>query len=125
MAYRDYLHCYTCGEKALYWEQWEYIGCAHCPGDYKNAERGVVEVYCPECTAIRNPRQPHPQDQSYPMRTVPGRYGGLLRFTRMGEEFLVTVDDELGGTAMQANIHVDPDDTMDLVGFLQQKENNG
>lgn len=55
MAYNNYLHCMKCGAKALYWDQWEYIGCAHCPGDHKNAERGSVEVYCPECTADRNP----------------------------------------------------------------------
>jgi hypothetical protein len=55
MAYSDYIHCSNCGEKALYWDQWDYIGCSHCEGDIERAERGVVEVYCPECTAERNP----------------------------------------------------------------------
>jgi hypothetical protein len=55
MAYANYIHCMSCGEKALYWESWSYIGCAHCEGDLERAERGVVEAYCPECTAQRNP----------------------------------------------------------------------
>jgi hypothetical protein len=62
-----------CGEKALYWEQWDYIGCAHCEGDAERAERGVVEAYCPTCTLARNtlrgPYQ-HPMRRTAPPQDI-------------------------------------------------------
>jgi hypothetical protein len=60
MAYNDFLHCYGCGAKVLLWNSWDFLGCAHCPGDHERAHDGAVAVHCPACTAAAGLLKPPP-----------------------------------------------------------------